>query len=103
MIMDTLTPLEPAAGKVDKSERSASGTCQTEIRVKGKPVFVPSVQISGTTVITTGKWLKLASIQDEELLEGETVGDPQAFISGVRNGRPAPDIFTFSQKLPDTA
>ena len=44
--------------------------------MKGKAVSVPSVQIDGRTVITTGKWLKIAAVQDEELVEGETVADP---------------------------
>ena len=46
-----------------------------EIRVKGKPVSVPSAQIDGRTVITSGRWLKIAAAQDEELIEGETVRD----------------------------
>jgi hypothetical protein len=100
--MDTLTPLGPAPRSVQNSDGPVCESCQTEIRVKGISKFVPSIQIHGRTVITTGKWLKVASIQDEELVEGETVSDPPAFISGVRSARPVPDIFTFAQKLPDT-
>ena len=48
----------------------------TEIRVKGRPVTVPSVHIDGRTVITSGRWLKIAAARDEELIEGETVLDP---------------------------
>ena len=47
----------------------------TEIRVRGKAVSVPSAQIDGRNVIVTGKWLKMAVLQDEELIEGETVPD----------------------------
>jgi hypothetical protein len=73
-----------------------------EIRVKGKPVFVPSVQIGGRTVITAGKWLKVASVQDEDLLEGETVADPASFVLQLKKSGLHADIFTFAQKLPVT-
>lgn len=33
-----------------------------EIRVKGKPVSVPSMQVDGRRVITTGTWLKIAAV-----------------------------------------
>lgn len=74
----------------------------TEIRVKGKPVSVPSVQIDGRTVITTGKWLRMAAVQDEDLAEGETVGEPGPFIRRLKESDLKADIFTFSQKLPDS-
>jgi hypothetical protein len=73
---------------------------KTEIRVKGKTTFVPSVEIDGRTVIATGKWLKIATVQDEELLEGETVADPTAFVLRLKKSDLKADIFTFAQKLP---
>lgn len=75
---------------------------QTEIRLKGKAVWVPSAQIDGRTVLVTGKWLKLAAVQDEELIEGESVANPDSFLSQLRETGLNADIFTFSQKLPDT-
>jgi hypothetical protein len=74
----------------------------SEIRVKGKPVSVPSAQIDGRTVIVTGNWLKLAAVQDEELIEGETVSDPQSFVFQLRESQLKADMFTFAQKLGDT-
>jgi hypothetical protein len=74
----------------------------TEIAVKGRFVRVPSAQICGRTVIASGKWLKLAAIQDEELVEGEAVTDPEAFVSQLKENGPNADIFTFAQKLPET-
>ena len=73
-----------------------------EIRVKGKPVSVPSVQIDGRRVITTGTWLKIAAVQDEDLVEGEVVADPQSFIPHLKETGLRADIFTFAQKLPAT-
>lgn len=75
---------------------------RTEIRVKGKPVSVPSAEIDGRTVITTGKWLKTAAIRDEDLVEGETVADPRSFVLLLRKTALKADIFTFGQKLPET-
>ena len=76
---------------------------QTEIRVKGKSVFVPSAQIEGRTVIATGNWLKLAAAQDEELIEGDTALDPQSFVSQLKKSGLNADLFTFAQKLGDSA
>jgi hypothetical protein len=74
----------------------------TEIAVRGKVVRVPSAQIDGRTVITTGKWLKIVTVQDEELVEGATVPDPESFVSQLKERGPSADIFTFAQKLPHT-
>jgi len=74
---------------------------QIEIRVKGKPVLVPSVVIDGRTVITSGTWLKIATAQDEDLIEGETVTDPASFVSQLKDSGLKADIFTFAQRLED--
>lgn len=74
----------------------------TEIRVKGKTVSVPSANINGRTVLTSGKWLKVAVVQDEELVEGQLVADPDSFVSQLKETALKADIFTFAQKLPDT-
>jgi len=75
----------------------------TEIRVKGKAVSVPSTHIEGRNVLRSGSLLKIALPQDEELIEGEIVRDPEAFISQLKASGLNADIFTFAQKLPDTA
>jgi len=71
------------------------------IHMRGIPVRVPSAQIQGRTVISTGKWLKTAVLRDEELIEGEAVPDPGSFISQLKQKGLAADIFTFAQRLPD--
>lgn len=73
----------------------------TEIRVKGKAVYVPSAQIDGRTVLSTGNWLKMAAVQDEELTEGETVANAGSFVSQLKESGLNADIFTFAQKLQD--
>ena len=68
-----------------------------EIRIRGKSTKVPSVQIDGGTIVVTGKWLKIASVRDEELIEGEIVRDPQRFISELKTSAARADILTFPQ------
>ena len=97
--MSPIRVLKPASEK----PQPTTGTGHTQIRVKGKPVIVPSVQIDGRKVITRGKWLKIAAVQDEELVEGDTVTDPASFVRRLQETGLKADIFTFVQKLPDTS
>jgi hypothetical protein len=73
-----------------------------EIKVKGKKIKVPSIRINNKTIVVTGKWLRTATVEDEEWLEGQIVSDPEVFIAGLKQTKPKADIFTFAQKLPDT-
>ena len=98
--MDLLA-LKPASEPPLQPTRSTTGR-HTEIRVKGKPVLVPSVQIDGRTVIATGIWLKTAAAQDEDMLEGETVSNPSSFVLDLKESSLKADILTFAQKLPHT-
>src|SRR5260370_14797329 len=76
---------------------------QTEIRVRGKAVRVSSAQIDGRTVITNGKWLRVAGVHDEDLVEGETLTDPELFVSQLKRTGITADIFTFAQKVTQIA
>ena len=98
---------------IDEAENSAPETpirsspatfraTLTEIRIRGKGHCVPSAQTDGRTVIRTGGWLKTAAVQDEELVEGETVADPELFIFRLKQTGLKADLFTFAQKLPET-
>lgn len=72
-----------------------------EIRIKGKTTFVPSVEIDGQTVIVTGKWLKTAVIQDQDVNEG--IKNPGPFVSALKNSDLKADVFTFFQRPPDVS
>jgi len=98
-----MCPVEQAVKEqAVKSDSGAPISGQTEIRVKGKSILVPSLQIEGRAIIAGGKWLKTAVVHDEELLEDETLTDPESFVSQLKGGRLKADIFTFSQRLPHT-
>jgi hypothetical protein len=79
------------------------GVGRTEIRIKGRNTSVPSVQIGDKNVITSGKFLKVAVIQDEDVAEFEPIADPEAFVSRLKSSGLRADIFTFCQRLPETA
>ncbi len=90
---------------VEQALRSDTGTASighTEIRIKGKNVHVPAVQIQGRTIIANGRLLKIATVQDEDLAEGEIVADPESFVRQLQKLGLRADIFSFPEKLPNT-
>lgn len=58
-------------------------------------------QITGRDVLTTGKWLKIAGVRDEELVEGDVAPEPHAFVKELKQRGPAADVFTFPQNIGD--
>ena len=84
------------------SDPASGNSSSTVIRFKGRSIIVPSTDIAGRKVILRGNVLKVAQIFDEELVEGEAVPNPLAFIKNLRAGPLKADIFTFAQRLPET-
>jgi hypothetical protein len=76
---------------------------QIEVRIAGKTLFLPSVEICGRTVLVKGSWLRIAVVKDEELVEGEVIADPTAFLDELSQSPLRADILSFEQKLPDVA
>ena len=72
----------------------------TEIRVRGRVVFVPSAQVLGRTIITAGRWPKVASVHDERFAESE-FSEQASFVDALKQTGLKADIFTFAQTLPD--
>jgi hypothetical protein len=100
--MDTLTTeLQVKPESIKEAEKSNSVPLITEIRIKGKPIAVPSVGIDGRTIVGTGRHLKIASIQDEDLISGNSVPDPESFLRRLRESGLRADLFTFAQRIPD--
>ena len=77
-------------------------TDQTEIRIRGKTVQAASAEVDGRTVIVKGRWLKLAALKDEELVQGEPVKNPDTFLASLRATSLRADILSFAQKVPET-
>src|SRR5215467_11981138 len=82
------------------SPQDAAG--RTEIRVNGAPVTVRSAEVHGRLVIVEGKWLRVASIYDEDLVEGNAIENPQSFVKSLTVSDLKADLFTFRQRIPDT-
>ena len=80
---------EPASDNFDQTSDCAGPSHST-------------VRVDSRTVVTTGRWLKVAAIKDEELVEGELFKDPASFIAQLRTTNLTADIFTFGQKVPET-
>jgi len=74
----------------------------TETRINGKTIKVESIHVNGRSIIATGKWLKMAALQDEDFIQSQPLDDPKLFIAGIKNSKFDADIFAFRQRLPDT-
>ena len=73
-----------------------------EIASSGRSLSVPAVRIEDRLVVARGARLKIASIMDEEWIEGEGVTDPASFVRELQASGLKADIFTFAQKMPNT-
>jgi hypothetical protein len=72
-----------------------------EIRVAGKAFQVPSAEICGRTVVVTGKWIRIAEVKDEAVVQGLIVEEPGSFISKLKKSELQADVFTFAQRPPE--
>jgi hypothetical protein len=61
-----------------------------------------SIEIDGRSIVVTGRWLTIAAVKNEDLVQGDAVGDPESFVSRLKTAGVKADIFTFAQHLPDT-
>lgn len=62
---------------------------------------ISSVRLNDVTILATGRWLRIASVRDEDWLEGNVVDDPERCIELIKHQNIKADIFTFAQKIPD--
>lgn len=57
------------------------------------------MQIAGRAILANGKLVKVAAVRDEELVEGDVIPDPDAFISELKRSCLKADVFTFPQRI----
>lgn len=67
---------------------------------RGKARPVDGIQIDKKRLVVEGRFPTVARLWDEWY---EDCGDPELMISALMTCRPRPDLFTFCQRLPDTA
>jgi len=75
----------------------------SEYRIRGKSHVVPATVIDGHEVIAVGRWLRTATLADEEWLEGEPVSDPVRFVSLLRASGLGADLFVYSGPIDSVA
>lgn len=83
-------------------EGSSMGFSTIPVSVKGKWVDAPALCVNGQNLVIEGKRVKIARLHDEDWMESP-ISDPEACIRACKEQSRAarPDIFTFSQKIPD--
>jgi hypothetical protein len=74
---------------------------ESQVSIRGKQTIVPTIRVGDVEVITTGGWLRVAAIRDEDYFEGYPIADPERLVSGFREGGGRADVFSFSQRVPD--
>lgn len=75
----------------------------TEIRIRGKDIIVPSLDFNGCTIVSTGRWLKIARPFDEDLVQRHSLPHPDAIIPELQSGTLNADLFSIAQRIPETA
>ena len=73
-----------------------------EIRMRGRWLTVPSLDVDGKKLYATGKWLRTARVRSEEMMENE-LQNPGLYIESLKSDGKRlikADIFTFTQKVP---
>jgi hypothetical protein len=76
-----------------------------EVSTKGKWIKKPALTVGGHTVVAKGRFVRTAAVHDEFWL-ARGVEDPASLIEELKVHAPkhlGADLFTFSQRLPDTA
>ena len=74
-------------------------TRSIRISVRGKPVYVPCLEVEGRTIIVTGRLPRIAKIFDD-FLDSRGVENPDSIIKTIKQQRKA-DLFTFLGRFTD--
>jgi hypothetical protein len=93
--------MEPI-GKVSEGHGDGVSIEKSEYRFQGRSRLVPMCRIEGREVVAVGRWLRIATLKDEEWLEGEPVADPTKFVNALRAGGLRADIFAFPGPIDGT-
>ncbi len=81
-------------------EKMDEASHSVEIRVRGRWIRIPALEVYGKELVSTGKWLRMARVRGEEMME-EDLEDPEVYCAALRSADRktlGADIFTFTQK-----
>ena len=79
----------------------SSRAATDELAVKGRQIKVRAISAANFTIAVSGRVFRMATIKDEPW-QAESVSDPAPILEALRGARALADIFTFSQRLPNT-
>jgi hypothetical protein len=82
-------------------EEQPSKIRSADIRIKGRNYTVPSARVGDRLIVVSKRLPRIASIRDEEFIQGEPVSEPGELIDAMRKSGFRADLFTFVQKFPD--
>lgn len=88
------------------AQETSSGSLSDSatVSIAGRWVTVPALAVNGNRFVVTAKLLKLASVDGDEYLLGEELGDPAICVKEIKKRRePRVDSLTFRQKLVDSS
>lgn len=78
-----------------------SGTI--DVSTRGRLHKTPAIDICGVTLAVKGRWLRVAEVFDEYWLERDKLPAPADVIAALTKMSTRPDIFCFTQRVPETA
>jgi len=82
---------------------NSTGTPIThQVSVKGKMRSTHGLKIDDHVIVISGAFLKVARIFDAYWLEAAKLPDPRSVVDRLRSVEHRPDLFTFTQRVPDT-
>jgi len=73
-----------------------------KISLKGRIIEKPVIEFGDTLIIIKGRFIKIAEIFDEYWIKKDSLPNPLTVIEKLQNSKHKPDIFTFTQRIPDT-
>jgi hypothetical protein len=73
-----------------------------QISVKGKVRSTHALKIDDHVIVISGRLLRVAKIFDAYWLEAARLPDPRSVVDRLRNVQHPPDLFTYTQRVPDT-
>ena len=74
-----------------------------EAHAKGDRYTVPGVETDNAVVIVNGRFRRVASVLNEELVEGDSISDVRTVIQSMRDADLHADILTFAERPPSLA
>jgi hypothetical protein len=86
---------------IKTTDSLSSNPQSAEVRIKGKNYHVPSTKIGDRLIVISRRFPRIASIKDEEFIQGESISEPHEFMEAMKKNNIHADLFTFVQKFPD--